>query len=276
LERELLFKHKPFLVIGSCILLSYLVILIIGPRVAPYQEDDQDLFHVLEPPSWSHVLGTDSLGRDILSRIIYGTRYSFLIAITSVFISASAGILIGLTSGFFGGNTDTIIMRFNDILLTTPEFIATIIVVSVLHPGVQSLIIAISVSFTPRIARLTRSAVLPVKERDFIYASRAIGASNLRLMLFHVLPNAAAPILVEVTLRAGQAVLLSAALGFLGLGVQPPKPEWGAMISRGRQYMAVAPHIAMGTGLAISMLVLGFNLLGDGLRDWLDPKLKGV
>jgi len=263
-----------FLLSGGMILLAYAVILLAAPAIAPYEPNDQDLYNVLGPPSSEHLLGTDSLGRDVLSRIIYGSRYSLIIALGSISLTAIIGVSAGLTAGYFGGKVDDVIMRVTDIFLAFPALIAAILIVSLLGPGVRSLIIAITISYSPRLIRIGRAAALEVREMEFMVAARAIGASNRRIMISYVLPNAFAPILVEVSLRAGQAVLTTAALGFLGLGISPPAPEWGAMISRGRAYLAIAPHIVMGPGAAISFAILGFNLFGDGLRDTIDPKLR--
>lgn len=268
------FRRNKLVVVSSVIVFGYIILISFGPYIAPYGPNDQDLFNTLQSPSAKHIFGTDSLGRDVLSRIIYGTRYSLFIAIASVALATIIGVQAGLIAGFIGGRVDDLIMRLVDILLTFPTMITAIIVVSILGSGVKSLIVAISISFAPRLARLARSAALQVRQKEFITAARALGANNFRIIISHVLPNSLAPVLVEVTLRAGQAVLLTAALGFLGLGVRPPTPEWGTMISRGREYIAVAPHIVMATGLAISLSVLGFNLLGDGIRDVFDPKLK--
>jgi dipeptide transport system permease protein len=229
----------------------------------------------LEKPSRDYILGTDALGRDVLSRIIHGTRYSFFIALASVMLSSIIGTVLGLTAGFFKGKVDDRIMRGVDIILSIPELLTAIVIVSIMGPGVAGLIIAISLAFIPRLARLTRGTVLQTMERDYIDAGRAIGVGNARLMFRHVLPNAAAPILVEVSLRMGQAILITAALGFIGLGVRPPTPEWGTIMSEGKEYLTIAPHVVVATGFFISLSVLCFNLLGDGLRDLLDPRLLG-
>jgi len=263
------------LVTGAVILLFFFVILAFGPSIAPFGPDDQNLFDVLRSPSFDHWFGTDALGRDILSRTIFGARYSLLIALLSTVITALIGIPVGVIAGYCGRRTDDLIMRVVDLLLTFPGLISAILAVSILGPGIRSLVIAIVISFSPRVARVSRGAILEIREREFILAARALGASAVRVMALHALPNAAAPILVEVTLRAGQAVLLTASLGFLGLGVRPPIPEWGTLISAGRDYLSVAPYMLIGPGLAISLAILSFNLLGDGLRDLLDPRLRG-
>jgi ABC-type dipeptide/oligopeptide/nickel transport system permease subunit len=266
--------RNAFIGLGGTLLLLFLFLLLFGPYLAPYKPDEQNLFNTLSPPSSEHLFGTDHLGRDVLSRIIYGTRYSFLIALAAVSLASILGIPTGLIAGFFKGRTDDVIMRFVDLFLSIPELLSAIIIVTILGPGILGVILAISLSYAPRLARLTRGTVLQVSERDFIMAARAVGAGSPRIMFLHILPNATAPLLVEVTIRMGEAILITAALGFLGLGVRPPTPEWGAMISNGKDYLTIAPHIIMATGLAISLAVLCFNLLGDGLRDLLDPKLR--
>lgn len=263
--------RTPTLLVGGLLLLLFLIAAIFGPQLAPYGGNDQDILATLQPPSAQHLLGTDAIGRDILSRIVLGTRYSLSIALLSIFFGALVGIPLGLVAGYLGGRTDTVLMGFIDILLTIPVIVLAIAIVTVVGPGMVGLVTAIATTFAPRLARLTRGRVFEVREEVYIGAATAIGGSTSRILLRHVLPNASAPLTVEITLRAGQAVLVGAALGFLGLGVQPPTPEWGTMLSRGREYLEIAPYLVVGPGLAISLLVLGFNLFGDGLRDLLDP-----
>jgi ABC-type dipeptide/oligopeptide/nickel transport system permease subunit len=203
-----------------------------------------------------------------------GTRYSLIICLVSVLIGALVGIPLGVVAGYGGGRVDTFLSGAVDILLTIPAIVLAIAIVSVIGPGMAGLIVAISVSYAPRIARLARGVALEVRQEDFVVAARALGASTPRVLTRHVLPNISAPLTVELTLLAGQAVLIAAALGFIGLGVQPPLPEWGTMLSRGKDFLAIAPHIVTAPGAAIALLVLGFNFLGDGLRDAWDPKLK--
>ena len=264
----------PSLLVGGAILVAYLCMVVFAPQLAPQGPDDQDLFSVLLPPSGAHPFGTDPLGRDVLSRVIYGARYTLLITFVSITIAALIGVPAGLFAAYRGKKLEAVIMRVVDFTLTFPTLLLAILVVAILGIGIRGLILAIAVSFFPRIARLAYSVTLPVRENEFIIAAHAMGASDLRIVIRHVLPNVAGPILVEVSLRAGQAVLTAAALGFLGLGVTPPTPEWGAMISRGKDYLSVAPHIVIATGSAISLSVLGFNLLADGLRDMLDPRMS--
>ena len=262
---------NPNLLIGAGLLLFFVVLALFGEQIAPYNGNDQDILASLQAPSAEHLFGTDSIGRDLLSRVILGTRNSLIIAVLSVTLAALLGIPIGLVAGYAGGRTDSYLMGVVDILLTIPVIVLAIAIVTVMGPGMTGLITAITLSFAPPLVRLTRGRVLEVKEEVYVSAAAALGSSVPRILARHVLPNSTAPLLIEITLRAGQAVLVGAALGFLGLGVQPPTPEWGTMLSRGREYLEIAPFVVMAPGLAISLLVLGFNLLGDGLRDVWDP-----
>lgn len=262
------------LVAGSLILLVYVLVALLAPVLAPYGPNEQNLLATLAPPSPEHLFGTDHIGRDILSRVLVGTRYSLLICLVSVVLGALGGIPLGMIAGYQGGRVDSILSSAVDVVLTIPVIVLAIAIVSVIGPGLIGLIVAISVSYAPRVARITRGAVLDVRQEDYISSSLALGARTPRVLLRHVLPNSAAPLIIELTLMAGQAVLVAAALGFLGLGVQPPLPEWGTMLSRGKDVLAIAPHVVTAPGLAIALLVLGFNFFGDGLRDIWDPKLK--
>jgi len=268
-------RSKPWnwmLILGSIIIVLYLLVAIFAGSITPYATDEQDLMATLERPSATHILGTDSVGRDVLSRLIMGSRYTVTVALVSVFLASAIGIPMGLIAGYFRGWVDQITTAGVDLFLTIPLLILAIAIASVVGAGMTGLIIATSVTFAPPIARLIRGRVLELREEDYIMAAQAIGMTNLRIILRHVLPNAATIILIEVTLRAGQAVLIGSALGFLGLGVRPPLPEWGTMLGQGREYMEIAPHLVLAPGMAISGLVLGFNFLGDGLRDYFDPR----
>lgn len=267
-------RRHVTLLLGAAILVGFLALAFLGPVVAPYGPNEQDLMATLQAPSAAHPFGTDHIGRDVLSRVLVGTRYSLLICLASVLAGALVGVPLGIVSGYRGGRVDTVLSGAIDILLTIPAIVLAIAIVSVVGPGMFGLIVAISVSYAPRIARLTRGVVLEVRQEDFVASSRALGASTPRVLARHVLPNVSAPLTVELTLLAGQAVLVAAALGFIGLGVQPPLPEWGSMLSRGKDFLAIAPHIVTAPGVAIALLVLGFNFFGDGLRDAWDPKLR--
>ena len=266
-------RYKSVL-IGGAILLVYILLTVFGPLIAPQEPDRQDLFSALQPPSRMHPLGTDELGRDLLSRLIHGARYSFLMTLTSTVFASLIGVLMGLIAGYKGGVLGNVIVRVVDFTLTFPTIVLAILAVTIFGMGLRGLVFAIVVSFFPPIARLTYVVTLSTRERDFVLAARALGAGDLRILVHHVFRNISGPILVDVSLRAGQAVLVATSLGFLGLGVAPPTPEWGTIMSRGLHFLFVAPHIVMATGMLISLSVLGFNLLADGLRDMLDPKMR--
>ncbi len=260
-----------FLPLGAMLLACFLFVAVFGRAIAPYDPSAQDLLALLEPPSAAHWFGTDEIGRDIASRVIVGTRITLMIALVSVVAAGAAGTFLGLIAGHFGGALDRVVMLGLDLVMTVPSLILAIAVVAAIGANAVGLIIAITVSFVPSLARLVRARMLELRELDYVEAARAIGMRPKRILLRHILPNATSVIVIELSLMAGQAVLVGSALGFLGLGVQPPAPEWGAMLGASRQFLEVAPHVAVVPGLAVSLLVLAFNLFGDGLRDWLDP-----
>lgn len=268
------FKKRPIAVIGFFIVLIFIVIAFVAPLIAPYDPYATDFKNMLAKPSSAHLLGTDELGRDILSRILYGSRISLAIGLAAVGIAMLIGVPLGLIAGYYGGKLDNFIMRTIDILMAFPSILLAIVVVSILGPGLQNTIIAVSVFSVASFARLARGEVLNIKNQEFIEASRALGAGNGWIIYWHILPNTISPLIVWTTLNVSSAILTAAGLGFLGLGAQPPLPEWGAMLAKGREYLLIAPHITTFTGLAILLLALGLNLLGDGLRDILDPRLK--
>ncbi|WP_053218641.1 nickel transporter permease [Virgibacillus senegalensis] len=260
--------------IGLLIILLLIVIAVMAPVVATHDPTEQQLLDRYLAPSADHWLGTDELGRDIYSRIVYGTRISIQIGLIAVGISAVIGILLGGIAGYFGRWIDQIIMRLIDILMAFPSILLAIALVAVLGASLTNAMIAIGIVGVPQFARIVRSTVLSVKETEYIEAARAIGAKNNRILFQHVLPNCLAPIIVQATLSIGTAILDAAGLSFLGLGAQPPSPEWGAMLSDGRAALQTAPWVVAFPGMAIFLVVLGFNLFGDGLRDALDPRLK--
>ncbi len=268
------FRKRPIAVIGFFIVLIFIVIAFVAPLIAPYDPYATDFKNMLAKPSSAHFLGTDELGRDILSRILYGSRISLAIGLAAVGIAMLIGVPLGLIAGYYGGKLDNFIMRTIDILMAFPSILLAIVVVSILGPGLQNTIIAVSVFSVASFARLARGEVLNIKNQEFIEASRALGAGNGWIIYWHILPNTISPLIVWTTLNVSSAILTAAGLGFLGLGAQPPLPEWGAMLAKGREYLLIAPHITTFTGLAILLLALGLNLLGDGLRDILDPRLK--
>ncbi|RSK29027.1 ABC transporter permease [Bacillus sp. HMF5848] len=258
--------------LGFIIIMLLIITALLAPVIASHDPIEQDLFARYQAPSTDHLLGTDELGRDIFSRIIYGTRISIQIGVIAVGISMIVGIFLGAVSGYFGKWIDMVIMRFIDILMAFPSILLAIAMVAVLGPGLTNTMIAVGIVGVPHFARIVRSSVLSVKETEYIEAARAVGAKHGRILFRHVLPNCMAPIIVQTTLSIGTAILDAAGLSFLGLGAQPPAPEWGAMLSDGRAALQTAPWVVAFPGLAILFTVLGFNLLGDGLRDALDPK----
>lgn len=267
-------RRNWFAMSGLGMLLLIILVAVLARWIAPADPDFQDYMHMMEGPSRAHPMGTDNFGRDIFSRIIYGGQISLRLGLLGTIIGATAGSLIGAVSGFYGGIVDTILMRLLDIQLAFPGLLLAIVIITVLGVGEINVIIAIGVFSVPTFARVVRGSLLSLREQDFVLAARSVGAADMRLMFVHLLPNALAPILVLATIRLGTAILTAASLGFLGLGVRPPASEWGTMLSEGRTYMQLAPHIAIFPGLAILVTVVALNLLGDGLRDALDPKTK--
>jgi peptide/nickel transport system permease protein len=270
------FKSNKLAYIGLYILVIMAVISVIGPYIAPRDPYEFDLSKARLPPSLEHPLGTDELGRDILSRILVGARYTFGLSVLSVIAGASIGTLLGLISGYRGGLWDTVIQRVNDILLAFPTILLAIALVAFLGQGVHSLVIAIAVSSMPVYVRLVRASVLQVVTEDYVVAAKMLGLSEWSIMVKHILPNVMAPVLVQLSYHMGLAILIASALGFLGLGVPPPSPEWGAMIGSGRVYLFSSPHIVVFPGLVISITIIAFNMVGDGLRESLDPKVRAL
>ncbi len=261
---------------GMGLIALVLLVAVIGPTFAPYDPLKPTPLDRLKGPSEEHLFGTDSLGRDIFSRVIYGARISILIGLISVSISLLPGTLLGLLAGYFGGRVDSLIMRLMDMLLAFPAILLAIFITAILGPSLPNTMVAVGIVYIPHYARIVRASVLSLKEQLFVQAIAHLGGGHARILGWHILPNALPPIIVYATLGMGTAVLQAAALGFLGLGAQPPQPEWGAMLSEGRQYIQIAPHVAAFPGAAILLLVLGFNLFGDGLRDVLDPSLRSM
>jgi len=270
--RRFLKNHKA--VLGAAMVLVYVAVALLAPWLAPHNATKPDLDLALKPPRPGYLLGNDELGRDILSRIIWGARISLLIGLMGTAIAVAGGILFGAVAGYFGGLIDSIIMRVMDILLAFPSFLLALAIVAILGPGLINLMLAVGIFSIPSFSRVVRGSVLSVKNLDFIEAGRAQGFTDVRILFRHVLPNCLAPIIVLATMRIATAILTASGLSFLGLGAQPPTPEWGAMLSNGRDYLRSAPHLSTFPGLAIMFGVLGFNLFGDGLRDALDPRLK--
>lgn len=259
---------------GLCVLILLVFLAIFADVVAPYGYDDQNYSQMLELPSQQHVMGTDNYGRDIFSRIVYGTRISLLIGFISLAISTIVGSILGACAGYFGGASDTIIMRGSDILMAIPRTVLAIAIATTLGPGLVNAMIAVAIGTIPSFTRVVRASTLTVKDQEYVEAARAIGASNFHIIKKYVFPNVLAPIIVQATLGVGTAILLAASLSFLGIGISPPTPEWGSMLSAARSYMRDYWHMVLFPGLAIMITVLALNLFGDGLRDALDPKLK--
>jgi peptide/nickel transport system permease protein len=269
------FSRNRMAVAGLVIVLLVAFTAAFAPYLAPADPTRQHLEDKRLAPNSDYLLGADEFGRDILSRIIYGSRVALFVALVAVAIAMALGVSIGLVAGFAGGWLDGVIMRIADIMLAFPYLLLAIALVAALGAGIQNTTLAVGIWATPSFVRVTRSQVLGIKHREFVTAARATGVPTLRLVLRYVLPNSIPPIIVFATLYMANAILLEAALSFLGLGVQPPQPSWGLMVANGRDYLRVAPHIATFPGIAIMIAVLGFNLMGDGLRDALDPTLRG-
>jgi peptide/nickel transport system permease protein len=260
--------------IGAVIVFVFLFTSIFGPLFAPYEPLDGSLKDRIKPPSREHILGTDDIGRDVLSRIISGARISLEIMIVSVIIALFIGVFLGFLGGYCGGFVDNIVMRVMDILLAFPSIFLAIAIIAILGPGLSNVMLAAGLYSVPQFARISRASMLYLKEMEFVEAAKAAGESSIAVIFYHILPNALTPLIIQTTLRMATVLLTASGLSFLGLGVQPPTPEWGAMLANGRTYIMVAPHVATFPGLAILLVVIGFNLLGDGLRDALDPRLK--
>ncbi|MGQ9366048.1 ABC transporter permease subunit [Azospirillum sp. A39] len=274
------FRRNKGAVAGLAVILVLCVVALFAPEIAPHSPIAQDREHILQPPvwqeggSWDFILGTDDIGRDVLSRVIHGARLSMLIGLIVVTLSLAVGLTLGMVAGFFGGAVDIAIMRLIDIMLAMPSLLLAVVVAAILGPGLFNAMLSVAIVVVPHYARLTRAAVLSEITKDYVVASRVAGAGTLRLMVVTILPNCAAPLIVQATLGFSTAILDAAALGFLGLGAQPPTPEWGTMLASSLQFLQRAPWVVTWPGVAILVTVLAFNLLGDGLRDALDPKLK--
>ena len=254
-------------IFGICIVGFFIIIAIFAPMIAPYNPGQIDIDNILTAPSHSHIFGTDSLGRDLYSRMVYGARISLLVGFIAVGIAAILGIALGAIAGYYGRWIDAIIMRFIDIMLCFPTFFLILAVIALLEPSIINIMIIIGATSWMGMGRLIRAEILSLKERDFIYAERAIGASDLRIMAGHLIPNAMAPVLVSITLGIAGAILVESSLSFLGIGVQPPTPSWGNILSEGKAVMGAGWWVMLFPGLAIFITVLGYNLLGEGIRE---------
>jgi len=267
-------RRNRLAMFGLFIIVTFVVLAVLAPWIAPYDPTQSSFAKRLAGPSKEHWLGNDELGRDLFSRLLYGARISLRIGLISIGIGMAVGVPLGLVSGYYGRWVDLIVQRFIDVMLAFPGILLAIVLVSAFGVGLENVILAVGIVSIPTYARIVRGSVLALKEAEFVQAARAAGARDLSIIVRHILPNCVAPVIVQSSLQVGSSILWAAGLGFLGLGAQPPTPEWGTILSRGRQYIMTAPHITTFTGLAIMLVVLGFNLLGDGLRDALDPRLK--
>lgn len=267
-------KKNKMAMAGLAILILLVFIAIFADFIAPYSYEQQNLQEAYQSPSMKHFFGTDEFGRDIFSRIIYGSRISLIIGFVSVGIALVIGFVIGAIVGFYGGGIDNALMRVMDILLAIPQTLLAIAIVASLGTGMSKLMIAVGISSIPSYARIVRASVMTIRGEEFIEAARASGTSDRKIILKHIVPNCLAPVIVQVTLGIANAIMSAAALSFIGVGIQPPVPEWGAMLSGGRDYIRGYAYMTIFPGLAIIITVLSLNLLGDGLRDALDPKLK--
>jgi len=263
---------NPQVIVGGSIILLFILVAIFASVIAPFDPLEQVMGRRLQEPCAEHIMGTDWLGRDLFSRLIYGTRVSISISLSATAIGAAAGILIGLMSGYYGKALDTIVMGIINIMMALPAIILALTLITILGTATLNIIIAISIFAIPTFARVTRGSVLGVKKLEYVDAARALGASDARIIFKHILPNISAPLIIQTTIYVASAVLIIAALSFLGMGVQPPTPEWGGILDGGREFFARAPHIMVFPGLFILFLVVAINLLGDGLRDALEPK----
>ncbi len=269
------FLRRKVVAFSLIVILTLLVVAISAPWIAPYDPYELDLVNIRAAPGREHLLGTDTLGRDTLSRIIYGSRTSLIIGVVAIGFAATIGMTLGLIAGYFGGVVQTIIMRFIDAMMAIPMVLLALTIAALLGSGLRNIVIALGISMIPPYARLMCGQALSVKEHDFVAFARVIGASNLRMMVQHVAPNCFPPLIVLMTMMLGQSILAEAGLSFLGVGISPPGAAWGAMVSDGYRYLLSTPVLSLAPGVAIMLTVFTFNMVGDGLRDAIDPRLRG-
>ena len=270
------FLSRGVVVFGIVTIGLAILAAILAPLIAPYDPYAQSLDSVLQSPSLSHLLGTDSLGRDTLSRIIFGTRITLMVGVGTVLIAACLGTIVGLIAGYFGGWTSTIIMRFTDGIMAWPPLLLALVIAALLGTGVKGVVIAISFALFPGYIRLINGQVLSVKENEYVMAARSVGVGRVGIMFRHILPNCLSPLIVQMTMMMGLAIITEATLSFLGLGIKPPSAAWGSMVYDGYKYLVMRPILSIAPGVAIGLVVFAFNMIGDGLRDALDPRLRGT
>lgn len=267
-------KRNPLALAGGVVVCSLFLVSLLAPLLSPYNPNSIDAWQVLSPPSWQHWFGTDELGRDVLSRVLFGARISLKVGFVAVGIAVLIGTAVGLVSGYFGGFVDSALMRLVDMMLCFPAFFLILAVITFLEPSIWYIMMIIGLTGWMGVARLVRAETMSIREMDYILAARCIGCSNARIMLRHILPNAVSPVLVSATLGVAGAILTESALSFLGIGVQPPTPSWGNILTSGKDYIEFAWWLSLFPGLAILVTVLSYNLLGEGIRDALDPRVK--
>ncbi|MCL2198518.1 MAG: ABC transporter permease [Defluviitaleaceae bacterium] len=266
-----IFKNRQ-LTLGGVIVILFILVAFFAPFIAPFDPLEQSMPRRLQAPSSEHIMGTDNLGRDVFSRIVFGTRVSLVVGVASTLMGGIVGVFFGIIAGYYGKAVDTVIMRVMDILLAFPGILLALGIVAVLGSGTEIVIVAVAVWAVPTFARIVRGSTLAVKKLEYIDAIRAVGASDFRIIFLHILPNVLSPIIVQATLNVGSAIVAAAVLSFLGVGTQAPTPEWGSMVNAGRQFMMENSYLVFFPGLMIFLLVVGINLFGDGLRDHLEPK----
>ena len=267
-------SYNKLAMFGAVVFVLELLLVLLAPLIAPYDYTEMDMTAVASGPSLAHLCGTDDLGRDIFSRLLFGGRYSLTMGIFSIAISVMFGMIIGSIAGYFGGQVDNVIMRILDVIQSLPGMLLTIVISAVLGAGYVNTILALSVNGIPGQARMLRAQMLRVRDSEYIEAAQSINCSKFRIIVKHLIPNSFSPLIVQATMGVANMIIMAAGLSFIGLGVQPPAPEWGAMLSGARQFIRSSPHMVIFPGLAIAITILALNLMGDGLRDALDPKLK--
>jgi peptide/nickel transport system permease protein len=270
------FLGRGLVVFGTIVILIFVILAIFAPQIAPYDPLKKNLDEALQQPSWHHLLGTDSIGRDTLSRLIYGSQISLIIGVLVVTIAGGLGVILGAIAGYYGSIIGAVIMRLMDTLMTLPMMILALAISALLGGGLKNVVIALGIGLIPGYARMMASQVMVAKQTDYVLAAHSLGASHARILIRHIVPNCFSPILVMITMMMGTTILAEAGLSFIGIGITPPTPAWGSMVTDGRKYLLDHPVLSIAPGVAIMLLVFSFNMVGDGLRDALDPRLRGV